>query len=105
MATPVPSGRGNGERRWTGHRLAATSPRVGATLDLQPGQWPYQNRPLRLVVTGVRPEISRWYGGNRVWVYGAELDPAGQPAGPCSALVFCDAIPDNATDHAGPAGA
>jgi hypothetical protein len=24
----------------------------------------YETRPLHLLVAGVRPEISRWYGGN-----------------------------------------
>jgi hypothetical protein len=50
--------------------------------------------------------VSRWYGGAWIWVYGTELDPDGRSAGPCSALVSCDAIPDDATDrtrHTGPA--
>jgi hypothetical protein len=53
-------------------------PRIGAVLNLAPGQWRYETRPLRLRVTKVRADISRWYGGTWIWVYGTELHPDGQ---------------------------
>jgi hypothetical protein len=76
-------------------------PRIGVVLELQPGQWRYQDRALRLLVREVRPEISRWYGGAWVWVYGTELDPDGQPLDQLSALVSCDAIPDRLAESPG----
>jgi hypothetical protein len=77
------------------------TPRVGAVLDLAAGQWRYEDRPLRLLVRGSRPEISRWYGGGWVWVYGTELDENGDPREQRSALVACDAIPDDLADTTG----
>jgi hypothetical protein len=73
-------------------------PRIGAVSGLAVGQWRYQERPLRLRVTRVRADISRWYGGDRVWVYGTELDDAGRPVDTMGALVRCDAIPDDAAE-------
>jgi hypothetical protein len=71
-------------------------PRVGAVLDLEPGQWRFGgSRPLRIRITGVRADISRWYSGDWVWVDGDELNQSGEYVWPMQVLVSCDAIPDD----------
>jgi hypothetical protein len=73
-------------------------PKLGAVLRLGDGEWRYRSgRPAELVieVTVVREEISWWYGGQWVWVYGWRLDEHGGRVGdqPVPVLVRIDAIP------------
>jgi hypothetical protein len=71
-------------------------PRVGAVLDLEPGQWRFGDRPILIRVTAVRADISRWYSGDWVWVNADEINEAGEYVWPMQLLVSCDAIPDEA---------
>lgn len=73
-------------------------PRLGVTLFLGSGQWRYTNepRPLMLLVTCVRLDISQGYSGDWVWLEGDELAPGDVIVGRVQALVHVTAIPDSA---------
>ena len=65
---------------------------VGAVLRLARGQWRYGPYPLVLRVLRVRPDLSRWYDGDWVWVEGEELDADGQPVRRLAVLVSAEAM-------------
>jgi hypothetical protein len=67
-------------------------PTVGQILRLRPGDWKYDNRPLRLYVQRVRTEISMCYDGDWVWVEGYELDDSGATVTRIQALVRVAAL-------------
>jgi hypothetical protein len=65
-------------------------PPPGVVLRLAEGQWRYGAYPLVLRVLRVRPEMSRWYDGDWLWVEGEELDAYGQPVRRLAVLVSGD---------------
>lgn len=66
---------------------------VGTVLELAADQWEYGDGPLRLRVTRVRHDLSRYYAGERVWIEGVRLDRDGSPIGCVQALVRSAALP------------
>jgi hypothetical protein len=71
---------------------------MGSVLTLAPADWRYHDgaRPLTLQVVGIRHDLSRWYGGQWVWVEGHEVErPGGGPAG------ASDADPDSGCSDPG----
>jgi hypothetical protein len=54
-------------------RYVSTPPRripaIGQVLELVPGDVKYVDEPTRITVSRPRPDISRWHGGDWVWVH------------------------------------
>jgi hypothetical protein len=67
-------------------------PPPGTVLHLGPGEWRYGAYPLVLRVLRVRPDLSRWFDGDWLWVEGAELDRSGRPVRRLAVLVSMEAI-------------
>ena len=77
-------------------------PDVGQVLKLEPGDWRYHDgtRSLTIRVAGVRAELSRWYGGEWVWIEGHEVErPWENPPGHrMQVLMRVAAIPGESED-------
>ena len=77
-------------------------PAFGVVLVLDPDDWRYHEpgRHLTIQVAGARPDISRWYDGDHVWIEGHEFEhPDRHPPGHrMQVLVRVDAIPEPARD-------
>jgi hypothetical protein len=75
----------------------AAVPVSGGVLTLAPGDWRYHDgtRSLTLQVVGVRRDLSRWYGGQWVWVEGYEVERPGEnpPGHRMQVLIRVAAIP------------
>ena len=98
MTTELPSPAPYGRHR-VPQEVTATPPRrvprVGVVLRLEADQWRYTNepRPLRALVTVVRPDVSLYYGGDWVWVRAVEVAADGRVPGEEQAvLVHVDAV-------------
>ena len=73
--------------------LTGAQVRIGATLPKD------AEEKIRIRVEQARPEISRWYGGDLVWVHGTPVpdEAGGEQLGVVRQyLVACAAIPDEA---------
>jgi hypothetical protein len=72
-------------------------PRVGVVLDLAAGEWRYAQQPraVSVRVVGVREEISRWYGGEWVWIVGELLAADGSVVETAGFLVAVVALHDD----------
>ena len=94
-------------------RAAGVPPRrvpvFGQVLRLGPADWRYHDgtRSLTIQVAGVREDLSRWYGGDWVWIEGHEVErPDRYPPGHrMQILVNVDAIDAGADADAEPTGA
>ena len=64
----------------------------GTVLTLARHDWRYGRHRLRLRVSRVRWDLSRYYGGEWVWVEGESLGADGMPLGRTQALVRVSAL-------------
>lgn len=65
---------------------------VGRVFAIPAGLSRYQDYPCTLRVTRVRADISRWYGGDWVWIEGIRLDDHQDVIDRVQALVHVDAL-------------
>jgi hypothetical protein len=65
---------------------------VLSVVRLAPADCRYRDQPLTLRITRVRVDISRWYGGDWIWLEGDALDETGHPIEHTQALVAVAAL-------------
>jgi hypothetical protein len=65
----------------------------GAVLDLTPEQYEFgDGRPLRLRVIRVLSDLSKNFGGHKIWIEGVRLDHSGLPVESLQLLVHTGAL-------------